>query len=402
MVLIGGSMAGGIVFGAAGQPAIGASIGFGGVFLAGLLTLLLGAPLLMAVWFAPALVYFNGLQPVAALKASFDACLKNWLVMTIFGLITLVLCFFAALPMGARLPGIAAGTLRRTLRVLSRHLPRLIRMQAKKLTAGDGWRWLGDGFTLFRKNPPMLTLVIMAYWLTLAMTNIIPLLGPVIATLAIPAFSVSLMNAVRKLDNGQPLELPILFSGFRKELKTLIVLGGLYLATSLTALGASALADGGLFLQTMIGGYKPSPEELASGEFLAAAQIALILMAPVIMAWWYAPVLVAWHGFSAGKALFFSPLRLPAQLARLLRLHRLCAVFRRHPARHPAGRAGGHRSRRRLGGVDAVHAAADVRTGTDAGREFYVSYRDVFTDSELAVVTDEAGDTFPAAAEDHA
>ena len=100
-------------------------------------------------------------------------------------------------------------------------------MQAKKLTAGDGWRWLGDGFTLFRKNPPMLTLVIMAYWLTLAMTNIIPLLGPVIATLAIPAFSVSLMNAVRKLDNGQPLELPILFSGFRKELKTLIVLGGL-------------------------------------------------------------------------------------------------------------------------------------------------------------------------------
>ena len=100
MVLIGGSMAGGIVFGAAGQPAMGAGIGFGGVFLAGLLTLLLGAPLLMAVWFAPALVYFNGLQPVAALKASFDACLKNWLVMTIFGLITLVLCFFAALPMG--------------------------------------------------------------------------------------------------------------------------------------------------------------------------------------------------------------------------------------------------------------------------------------------------------------
>ena len=34
---------------------------------------------------------------------------------------------------------------------------------------------------------------------------------------------------------------------------------------------------------------------------------------------------------------------------------------------------------------------------------FYVSYRDVFTDSELAVVTDEAGDTFPPPPpEDHA
>lgn len=100
MVLIGGSVAGGIVFGAAGQPAMGAGIGFGGMFVAGILTLLLGAPLLMAVWFAPALVYFNDMQPVAALKASFDGCLRNWLVMAIFGLILLVLAFFAALPMG--------------------------------------------------------------------------------------------------------------------------------------------------------------------------------------------------------------------------------------------------------------------------------------------------------------
>lgn len=100
MVLIGGSVAGGIVFGAAGQPAMGAGIGFGGMFVAGVLTLLLGAPLLMAVAFAPALVYFNDMAPMAALKASFDACLRNWLVMTIFGLALLVLCFFAALPMG--------------------------------------------------------------------------------------------------------------------------------------------------------------------------------------------------------------------------------------------------------------------------------------------------------------
>lgn len=100
MVLIGGSVAGGIAFGAAGQPALGAGIGFGGMFLAGLLTLLLGVPLVMAMWFAPALVYFNDMQPVAALKASIAANLKNWLVMTIFSLILLVLAFFAALPMG--------------------------------------------------------------------------------------------------------------------------------------------------------------------------------------------------------------------------------------------------------------------------------------------------------------
>jgi uncharacterized membrane protein len=100
MVLAGGSIAGGVIAGVAGQPGVGASIGLGGIFIAGLLSLLLGAPLLMAIWFAPALVYFNDMAPVAALKASFAANLKNWLVMLVFGLIVLVLSFFAALPMG--------------------------------------------------------------------------------------------------------------------------------------------------------------------------------------------------------------------------------------------------------------------------------------------------------------
>jgi uncharacterized membrane protein len=99
-LLIGGSLAGGALLGAAGQPLLGAGVGLGGVLAGGVLALILATPLLLAVSFAPALVYFNDMPPVAALKASFSANLKNWLVMTVFGLIVLVLCFFAALPMG--------------------------------------------------------------------------------------------------------------------------------------------------------------------------------------------------------------------------------------------------------------------------------------------------------------
>lgn len=100
MVLVGGSMAGGMMAGAGGHPGMGAGISLGGIFIGLVLSLLLGAPLLMAVWFAPALVYFNDMPPVEAMKASFSANLKNWLVMLVFGLIVLVLSFFAALPMG--------------------------------------------------------------------------------------------------------------------------------------------------------------------------------------------------------------------------------------------------------------------------------------------------------------
>jgi len=95
-VLGGGSMAGGMMM---GSPT-GLGVAFGGILLAMLLSLALSVPLFMAIWFAPALVIFNNMQPVAALKASFDACRKNAVAFLVYSLITLVLCFFAALPIG--------------------------------------------------------------------------------------------------------------------------------------------------------------------------------------------------------------------------------------------------------------------------------------------------------------
>ncbi|HEX5801541.1 MAG TPA: BPSS1780 family membrane protein [Azospira sp.] len=100
MVVAGGGIAGGVVVGLAGQPGMGAGIGIAGFFLAFVLKLLLGIPLCVALWFAPALIYFNDMAPLAALQASFSASLKNWLAMLVFGLLVAVLAFFALLPMG--------------------------------------------------------------------------------------------------------------------------------------------------------------------------------------------------------------------------------------------------------------------------------------------------------------
>ena len=65
-----------------------------------LLGMVLIVPVLMAVVFAPALVFFHGMDPVAAMKASFGACADNWLAFLVYGVILLVLSFFAALPIG--------------------------------------------------------------------------------------------------------------------------------------------------------------------------------------------------------------------------------------------------------------------------------------------------------------
>lgn len=89
-------------------------------------------------------------------------------------------------------------------------------MQALKLPARRGWLWLAAGFAIFRKNPPLLTFLVISYWMLAAVMNLVPLIGSIIATLCIPAFSVSLMNACRELDQGRPIGPLLLFSGFAK------------------------------------------------------------------------------------------------------------------------------------------------------------------------------------------
>ncbi len=51
---------------------------------------LLSAPLMMAVWFAPLLVFFNDLKPMPALMLSLWACLRNILPFLVYGMAVLV------------------------------------------------------------------------------------------------------------------------------------------------------------------------------------------------------------------------------------------------------------------------------------------------------------------------
>lgn len=56
-------------------------------------------PLLMMIWFAPALIMLNGVAPTEALKMSFFGCLRNIFPMLIYGLICTMLLIAGALPL---------------------------------------------------------------------------------------------------------------------------------------------------------------------------------------------------------------------------------------------------------------------------------------------------------------
>lgn len=93
-------ISGGVLGGAITGKVAGFGIALSGIMLAGLLVMVLSVPVIMATWFAPALVFFHDMPPLDAMKASFAAGAKNLLPMVIFGVFLVVALFFAMLPLG--------------------------------------------------------------------------------------------------------------------------------------------------------------------------------------------------------------------------------------------------------------------------------------------------------------
>jgi len=179
-------------------------------------------------------------------------------------------------------------------------------MQARIVETRKGVRWLVDGWRLFRAAPLGWIAMVFAYWLIMTLVSVVPLVGVVAASVLVPAFSVGFMAAARAAANRGPVELAQLFDGFRHHLRSQMVLGVVYLACLALLLAATALADEGALAGWMLAGRKPEDEVLQSEEFLTALVAAAALYAPVLMMFWFAPLLAAWHGAGPAKAVFFS------------------------------------------------------------------------------------------------
>ena len=184
-------------------------------------------------------------------------------------------------------------------------------MQAEKLRMSAGWRWISDGATLFRRNPLALWPVVAGYWLTLGLASALPLIGLLLAAILIPPLAVGTMTACRESAAKRPVTLLTLFVAFRppgrdfRVLQRLFVLGALHFTLTLLILGFASLFDGGALFRVVTGAQSLADAATQPGV-QSAANAALLFTAPLTMAFWFAPVLVAWHDLTIGKAIFFS------------------------------------------------------------------------------------------------
>jgi hypothetical protein len=179
-------------------------------------------------------------------------------------------------------------------------------MQARIVSAAGGARWLAEGWRLFRAAPLGWLAAVFGYWLLMTVVSVLPFVGVAAAAILVPAFSVGFMALARAAGRGGSLELGLLFDGFRNEPQTQVVLGVVYLACLAALLSATMLVDDGALARWMVTGRRPPEEVLQSEAFLGALATAAVLYLPVMMAFWFAPPLAAWHATGTAKALFFS------------------------------------------------------------------------------------------------
>lgn len=181
-------------------------------------------------------------------------------------------------------------------------------MQARTLPAVRGAFWIVAGFQLYRRNPPLLIMLTLGYlFLVVALGQLQPI-GPFLLPLALPTLTVLVANSCRALDSGLPLPLPrsTLTAGLREHRRALLHLGGLNLLGTLVILAIDLVLQGG---GALVSGNEESASptnRLDDAELLWHMLRLLLIALPVLLAFWFAPLLTAWEGVPATKALFFS------------------------------------------------------------------------------------------------
>jgi hypothetical protein len=173
-------------------------------------------------------------------------------------------------------------------------------MQAHRLPARHGLLWLLAGFRLFRGNPPLLTALTLGYLFLVIAVNLLPVVGPFLLPLALPALLVVLANGCKAIDRGGGTGPIALTYGIRQRGVELIRLGGLHLLGSILILAIGMAMEGG---QVALPG---AGQEINEEEMLASMARLFIVALPVITAFWFAPLLTTWDGIAPMKSVFFS------------------------------------------------------------------------------------------------
>lgn len=186
-----------------------------------------------------------------------------------------------------------------------------------EVAASRGALWLAEAFGLFRRKP-MAWIGLCTGWIVITFGLIlVPFIGGVIANFLQPVFFASFAIAAYRQTRGEPVVMGDLFTGFRRNLRSLINLGALLLIAEIGIFAIMALL--GLPMAGAEGGSFTVAEyvQLLKGKEWILA-IGFLLTVLVKGALWFAPPLIAFHGMTTGHAIRWSAYAALANLGAML------------------------------------------------------------------------------------
>ncbi|MEW5965610.1 MAG: BPSS1780 family membrane protein [Pseudomonadota bacterium] len=175
----------------------------------------------------------------------------------------------------------------------------------RKVEASQGYRWVAEGFRLYRKNPLLLSAAFGVLFGIVMALNLIPVVGASLSELASPVMVAGFMAAYRVLDEGKELELPNFLAGATGPAIPLMAVGAVQLLGTL-AIGKIMLGmgfDPQALMTAAQTGKDPAAMQAVLNQAMPAIFTGMLLFTPLIMATWFAPALILFGGARPATAL---------------------------------------------------------------------------------------------------
>jgi len=182
-------------------------------------------------------------------------------------------------------------------------------VEPNSLSAGRGTAWISEGWGLFREAMGLWIGITVTFITMLIALGLVPILGQIATYFLSPLFVAGMMLGCRSLENGEGLRFDHLFSGFQKNLGQLLLVGLLYFVGMIIIMLAVFVVFGGALMGMFTGQIS---SDFSMSTFGLAMLIVMALSIPLMMAIWFAPILVALNDVSAVAAMklsFFGCLR---------------------------------------------------------------------------------------------
>jgi uncharacterized membrane protein len=174
--------------------------------------------------------------------------------------------------------------------------------ESREVEPGACFDWLHQGWAMFLANPGVWIGSTILLLVILLAISIVPLFGQIAAHLLVPLFGAGMVQICRHLSEDKQPEISDLFVGFRHNAGQLVMVG-VFFAAGIFGIAFIAFL---LVSSSVLGGAvtgRVAGFSVVLGGFMLAGMIVMILSVPVIMATWYAPMLVFFHDMKPAAAM---------------------------------------------------------------------------------------------------